>query len=123
MILKGEYINSKLLETLEMHQYLRKDSAIYGVVVFLSLAVLFFAYLGVAKETWLPRSLNSSTTIASKSEEKTPQQPTGVAGSGDDSQDSNKNKTWWRRHWKKIVGGFVVVCIIANIWIGGPKNL
>ena len=123
MILKRGHINSKLLETLKMHQYLEKDSSIYEVVMFLLLAALFFAYLGVAKETWLPHPLNSSTTVASKSEEKIPQQPTGAAGSGDDSQDSSKNKTWWRRHWKKIVGGFVVVCIIANIWIGGPKNL
>ena len=44
-------------------------------------------------------------------------------GPGNSNEDPKKNKTWWRRHWGKVVGGFVLVCIVANIWFGGPKNL
>ena len=55
-----------------------------------------------------------------KIEEHPTQSPPPVPGDG--KEDPNKNKTWWQRHWGKVVGGFVLFCIVVNVWIGGPKN-
>ena len=119
--MKGVHSEYKFLEVIATYQYWEKITLIYWGFYLLLAAMVFFIQLVLFREIWNPtfgKSFVSSAKKTWKSKEKGRQRKGNRKGSGSSGENpDDEKKTWWQRHWKKVLAGTALSLILGLTYL------